>query len=175
MRDPYIKLNMNFFGSIEAKKLRSYKRGAAYLIIYMKLLILRSKYDGIITYYHIENNIAEEIALDIDEEYKDVKECIKILEQLGLLYYTSPSKTELVIFKPQKNGRCSKEYRDWRKTVLERDNYTCTCCNRKGGELHAHHIEPWALNIYKRYDISNGITLCAKCHKEIHRKGYKNE
>lgn len=67
-----------------------------------------------------------------------------------------------------KDNRNYPEYEEWRKSVFERDNYTCQKCNVRGGDLEAHHI-----NSYKEYpdlrlDINNGITLCKKCHKDEH-------
>lgn len=69
--------------------------------------------------------------------------------------------------------RASLEYREWRRQVFERDHYTCKCCgdhSEKGHkvELHAHHILNWSNHQEKRYDVSNGITLCDKCHYEFH-------
>jgi hypothetical protein len=67
--------------------------------------------------------------------------------------------------------RSSKEYADWRKAVFERDNFTCQMCGQVGGGLQAHHIKQWSTNVDERYQVSNGVTLCEKCHKELHRKG----
>lgn len=67
------------------------------------------------------------------------------------------------------NGRRSAEYVEWRKRVFERDDYTCALCGRRGGKLNAHHIKPYSKFSGLRYEIGNGVTLCEKCHKEVHR------
>lgn len=60
-------------------------------------------------------------------------------------------------------------YKEWRKAVYKRDNYTCQCCGDNiGGNLNAHHLDGYEWCIEKRIDIDNGITLCEKCHKEFH-------
>jgi 5-methylcytosine-specific restriction endonuclease McrA len=61
------------------------------------------------------------------------------------------------------------EYKQWRKDVMKRDDYTCQVCSIKGGRLNAHHIESYADNPDKRTDINNGITLCESCHSEYHK------
>lgn len=60
----------------------------------------------------------------------------------------------------------SKKYKTFRNTVLERDNYTCRDCNKRGGRLEVHHIKPWGPYPKLRYKISNGITLCRSCHNK---------
>jgi len=56
-----------------------------------------------------------------------------------------------------------KFYRDWRKAVLERDDYQCTRC---GSEhyLEVDHIKPYSLYPDLRFDINNGRVLCHSCH-----------
>lgn len=56
----------------------------------------------------------------------------------------------------------------WARSVLSRDNATCQSCGAQGVELHAHHIKPFAEYPELRWDIGNGITLCYKCHWEVH-------
>jgi len=60
--------------------------------------------------------------------------------------------------------RHRKEYKEWRKLVYERDDYTCQCCGSRGKKLNAHHINQFADYPELRYDVDNGITLCTKCH-----------
>jgi len=56
----------------------------------------------------------------------------------------------------------------WRISVFERDGYTCQICSTKGGVLNAHHIKKFSNFPDLRFDISNGMTLCKKCHINIH-------
>jgi len=74
--------------------------------------------------------------------------------------------------------KTGKKYKDWRKRVFERDNYTCKECGDKtGGNLEAHHIVPFSI-IYREYkligkedylyDLDNGLTLCTNCHKKTY-------
>lgn len=59
--------------------------------------------------------------------------------------------------------------RQWRIEVYERDNYACQVCgDNKGGNLVAHHLNSYDINVEERYNLDNGITLCSDCHKEFH-------
>ncbi len=60
------------------------------------------------------------------------------------------------------------QLKKWRKTVKKRDRHRCQFpeCRAKT-KLQAHHIARWADNIVKRYDVTNGITLCKNHHKLV--------
>lgn len=60
------------------------------------------------------------------------------------------------------------ETRKWRSAVFERDNYTCRVCGRQGGKLQAHHLFSWAGHKELRFDINNGLTVCAEEHRAFH-------
>ena len=68
-------------------------------------------------------------------------------------------------------GRRIPGYKEWRKLVYNRDNYTCQICKDKsGGNLVAHHIEGYNYNKDLRITLENGVTLCEKCHNKFHKK-----
>lgn len=58
--------------------------------------------------------------------------------------------------------------------LFKRDNYTCQHCNKKGGELNAHHIKTFAKFPELRFDVNNGLTLCKNYHINLH-KNLRNE
>lgn len=61
--------------------------------------------------------------------------------------------------------RSSIEYKLWRKSVFERDNFSCIFCGARG-VLNADHIKPFASYPELRFAIDNGRTLCVPCHKK---------
>ena len=62
--------------------------------------------------------------------------------------------------------RTSSQYNNWRDAVYAKDWYTCQCCGASGSnvEKNAHHLNNFAEYDDLKYDVSNGICLCAKCH-----------
>lgn len=66
-------------------------------------------------------------------------------------------------------------FKEWRRSVLDRDNHTCRKCgatkaNNNEAHIQTHHIKPYAKYPELRHDVNNGITLCEKCHKEEHKR-----
>jgi len=68
-----------------------------------------------------------------------------------------------------KRLRQSFKYRQWRKSVFLRDNFSCVLCQYKSKgtkptDINADHIKAWYLYPKHRFEISNGRTLCLPCH-----------
>lgn len=56
-------------------------------------------------------------------------------------------------------------YREWAKSVKDRDNWSCRIAdNNCNGRLEAHHILNWVDYPELRYEINNGIALCQAHH-----------
>jgi hypothetical protein len=68
-------------------------------------------------------------------------------------------------------------YRQWRKSVFERDDFTCQRCFKTKCKLNAHHWLSWKLHPDFRYSVVNGVTLCEPCHRYVHAflKEQRNE
>lgn len=54
----------------------------------------------------------------------------------------------------------------WSRVIKERDKDTCQHCGEvvTGIKLRAHHVKSWEDFLELRFVISNGISLCQKCH-----------
>lgn len=60
------------------------------------------------------------------------------------------------------------EFKKWRRDVFKRDNYTCQICGSYGGRLNAHHLDGYNWCEDRRTDVTNGVTMCEKCHNDFH-------
>ncbi len=75
-----------------------------------------------------------------------------------------------------------REYKIWRKSIFERDDYRCVHCKKRGGDKEAHHKDKSFADILSSnnvvsvkdaklceelWDINNGETVCVDCHIDI--------
>lgn len=88
-------------------------------------------------------------------------------------YWIGKKRKENCITPINKQIRKSFEYSIWRKSVFERDNYTCVFCGKRGGEIHPDHIKQFAYHPELRFEINNGRTLCRACHLKTETYGRK--
>ena len=121
-------------------------------------------------------NILAQVEAEIDAQLKTVKDG----QGLGIIFRLVVQNSDLT-FRHEPKARQSPEMKEWRQEVFRRDNYTCRECGTKNN-ICAHHIEEWAKCSAKRFDTSNGITLCRICHAKKHPQyesfilnGYKKQ
>ena len=100
-----------------------------------------------------------------------VKRSLEFRERLSEYWKDNPNHNHWIDGKhtERKSKRAKEssrlEYRLWRTSIFERDNYTCVECGKRGGFLHADHIKPHCLFPELKFDIDNGRTLCKPCHQ----------
>lgn len=61
----------------------------------------------------------------------------------------------------------TREYREFRDAVFERDGHKCRKCGTTEN-LCVHHVLDYMAHPELRCDADNGITLCRSCHTEFH-------
>jgi len=78
----------------------------------------------------------------------------------------------------RQNYTATLEYKEFRRAVLKRDNYTCQICGArtKLGKrilIQIDHIKPFSLFPELRMDMNNVRTLCKPCHYKTDTFGAK--
>lgn len=169
----WVKIPVDFFESDPIITLREMHEGDSIIVLYLNLLCdaYRESRKGIISICNIVLT-DREISAIFRNHYSNIGEKLKVLEGVGLI---KRSERSIQVFKfwADKHDRNSDRYKQWRKGVYERDGYKCQVCGT-GKDLQAHHKESWKNNKDLRYDVSNGITLCRRCHLEAHGGCWKN-
>lgn len=112
----WLKLNKDFFKSKRIKKLRKLAGGDTFTIIYLKMQLLATPTEGVLTYTGLEETAAEEIALDIDEDPENVKVTLQYLLKTGLCEMLSDTELFLpfVVDNTGSEGSSAKRVRDFR-------------------------------------------------------------
>lgn len=62
-----------------------------------------------------------------------------------------------------------KQLYHWRKAVLKRYDHACAHCGSRDN-ITAHHVIPYSIDESLRFDVSNGMCLCASCHNKEHER-----
>lgn len=164
-------LSSDFFKNDIVKYITSQENGNEMILFVLKLELDANERVGSNTYFHKTLFKKFEDMEVIYYESKDIIEkTIKLLEKLEIFEFVEKGYIIKRFWMGNEDrNRESKEYKFWRSSVFERDNYTCKACNERGNKLNAHHIKSWADYKEERFNIDNGITLCVECHKKIHR------
>ena len=84
----WLKLHDNFFASLPVKKLRRIAGGDTYTIIYLEMLLISLKNEGIIEFEGVESNLCEELSLALNEQEDDVSVTVQFLLKHGLAEMT---------------------------------------------------------------------------------------
>jgi len=157
-----------FFGALE----EYINSGENHLDDYTELMNLYQDLLGFKAYFSLNQLIHFESLLD-NKGFWNVR-CIYSELQIEQLRVEITCRKAKIYEKQKKletsNYRNTKEYKNWRRSVFERDNFTCAECKQKGGKLEAHHIKSFKKYPKLRYKIDNGITLCRLCHRKLHKK-----
>lgn len=114
---------------------------------------------------------------------KEHRESLAVHHRGEKSHWWKGGKTEL-----SKQIKNTQLYKDWRKAIFERDDYTCQFCKVRGTQdLAPDHIDPFSKILDRNniktteeakmctelWNINNGRTLCHACHKTTDTYGWK--
>lgn len=80
----WLRLRADFFESPKIRKLRRLPGGDGYLVIYLRIQQLTVQTGGILTRKGTEQDLAEELALELDEDADTIRALLAWLEENGL-------------------------------------------------------------------------------------------
>lgn len=123
----WLKLKEDVFSSKRIKKLRKLAGGDTYFIIYLKLQLASLKTEGILTWTGLEDDMASELALEIDEEPENVEVVLRYLLSCGLAECPDAQTLFLpwvVANTGSETGAAERMRRSRENKLLERNNVT---------------------------------------------------
>jgi len=100
--------------------------------------------------------------------FRKQKFCSKPCADAGGIRYSGPQNGNWN-GDPRRNHRPSK-HAAWARAVISRDGGKCRHCGSADTELHAHHVKSYKTHPELRFDLDNGLSLCAPCHWQVHSK-----
>lgn len=164
----WIKLKTDMFDNDKIKLIERMPEGDGILMVWLNLF-LRSSKDKSFKIINISDYPIEEyVSVITGRTLNLVKTSLRVLTQHKLIEEIENGIEVKRFWLTNQEWRTTKEYKEWRNAVFNRDNYTCQSCKVRGGKLNAHHIKSFSKYEGLRFDVSNGVTLCYTCHKEVH-------
>lgn len=121
----WLRLYDDFFTSKRIKKLRKMAGGDTYTIIYLKMQLLAMKSNGILKWTGLEDDFAEELALDIDEEADNIRVTLSYLIHCGL----AETSDEISFFFPYSIANTGSENASAQRVREYRERQKALQCN----------------------------------------------
>lgn len=173
----WIKLSTQMFDDEKIKLIEQMPDADTLLVCWFKLFLATSKDKTLrMTNFAKETHTNEQLlSILLKKDINFIKYMIEVFTELGVMEIDDDVISIKRFWLTNQELRSTKEYKEWRSSVFERDKYTCQECGQVGGSLEAHHIKPFALYEDLRFEVNNGLTLCVGCHRELHRKERENK
>ncbi|MDM8127579.1 phage replisome organizer N-terminal domain-containing protein [Paraclostridium benzoelyticum] len=125
----WLKLKEDFFRQKEIKKLRRIAGGDTYTIIYLKMLLLALKNDNKLYFEGVEEDFADELALELDEDEENVKMTLAFLQNQRLIEMISEDEYVLPQCKSMTGVESSSAERVRRHRLKQKEQEKALQCN----------------------------------------------
>jgi predicted phage replisome organizer len=120
----WLRLKEDFYDQKEIKKLRKIAGGDTYVVIYQRIQLLSLKTDGLIYFDGIEDDLAGELALELDESEDNVRITLQYMSRFGLIREVGTNKYEIttvagLIGSESESAERVRRFRERKATALQ--------------------------------------------------------
>lgn len=130
----WMKMHRTFFSDPQIKKLRRIAGGDTYTVIYQKMMLLSIVNGGVIHYEGIEESLAKELSLVLDEDEENVKVTLAYMQSQNLIETIDKEcfllpKVPSLIGKEGDSAERVRQFRERKKVNALHCNGMVTDCN----------------------------------------------
>ena len=130
----WLKLNEGFFDQPVIKKLRKIAGGDTYTCIYLKMMLMSVKTEGVLIYEGLEETLEKELALKLDEDETNIKVVISYLFSHHLMSEESKKNRSYLMSEVPKMTGKEGDSAERVRAHRDRKNALALQCNDEGEE-----------------------------------------
>ena len=150
----WLKLKQDFFTDPRIKKLRRIAGGDTYTVIFLKIMLLTIKTNGVLVFEGIENTLAMELALKLDEDEKNVEATLIYMQSMGLLVDLEHNKFDIPQVRELTGSETDAAERKRRQRKREKEAKRVTLSHQSHTQVTSgHKIVPTEIETEKELEI----------------------
>ena len=156
----WLKLKQDFFADPRIKKLRRIAGGDTYTVIFLKIMLLTLKTDGVLVYEGIENSLAMELALKLDEDDKNVEATLIYMQSMNLLQELDPHTFDIPQVRELTGSETDSAERKRRQRKREKEAKSVTLSHQSHALVTSgHKIVPTEIETEKELEIETDTEI----------------
>lgn len=164
----WLKFKIDFFSDIRLLKLRSIAGGDTYIVIFLKLMLLSIKNEGIVIYEGVFPTLAEELSYSLREEIKNIQVVLDFSISHGMI---EENKNQYLI--PYASENIGSETASAERVRKHRAKSNALHCNSKETKCNTE-IEIELEENSEKYQKLNETLLISQLNKDRQKEKYEN-
>lgn len=164
----WLKFKIDFFSDIRLLKLRSVAGGDTYIVIFLKLMLLSVKNEGIVIYEGVFPTLAEELSYSLREEAKNIQVVLDFSISHGMI---EENKNQYLI--PYASDNIGSETESAERVRKHRAKSNALHCNSYETKCNTE-IELEENSDSEKYQKINQSLLIAQINKDRQKEKYEN-
>lgn len=164
----WLKFKIDFFSDIRLLKLRSIAGGDTYIVIFLKLMLLSVKNEGIIIFEGVFPTLAEELSYSLREDIKNIQVVLDFSISHGMI---EENKNQYLI--PYASNNIGSETESAERVRKHRENAKVLHCNSHETKCNTE-IEIELEENSEKYQKLNEALLILQINKDRQREKYEN-